>query len=214
MKSAACAAAAAAAFFALAGAALGAGAVLLAIPAAFAGALVQRRVAVREARLRRLSLRDALTGLANRRALEERMVYEVARHRRHDRTFAVIALDLDGFKLVNDRFGHAAGDDVLREIAHALEGAVRDQDTVVRLGGDEFCVLAPESGDAVAERLTARLRQAVAGAVGGLEGMGVSAGWAIFPQDGTTAEDLLAVADEAAMEAKRRTRGGRPRRAA
>ncbi|HWT93335.1 MAG TPA: GGDEF domain-containing protein [Solirubrobacteraceae bacterium] len=214
MKTAACVAAAAAALLALAGAALGPGAVLLAVPAAFAGALVQRRIAVREGALRRLSLRDALTGLANRRALEERMDYEIARHGRHRRRFAVIALDLDGFKLVNDRFGHAAGDEVLREIAGALEDAVREQDTVVRLGGDEFCVLAPESGADVAERLMDRLSVAVAEAVDGLEGMSVSAGWAVFPEDGLTAEDLLAVADQAAIEAKRRVHGGRTSRRA
>ena len=107
--------------------------------------------------MRRFALRDPLTGLANRRALDERLGYEIARHTRHGESFAVLALDLDGFKAVNDRFGHDAGDEVLREAAAALVEVVRAQDTVVRLGGDEFCVLAPQTGQANADRLTARV---------------------------------------------------------
>jgi hypothetical protein len=88
--------------------------------------------------LRRSALRDSLTGLSNRRGLDERIGYEIARHGRERRRFAVVAIDLDGFKLVNDRFGHGAGDDVLRDVADALSAEVREQDTVARLGGDEF----------------------------------------------------------------------------
>ena len=109
--------------------------------------------------MRRFALRDPLTGLANRRALDERLGYEIARHTRHGESFAVLALDLDGFKPVNDRFGHDAGDELLREAAAALVEVVRAQDTVVRLGGDEFCVLAPQTGQASADRLTARVRE-------------------------------------------------------
>jgi diguanylate cyclase (GGDEF)-like protein len=213
MPIAASAAAVAAALIALAGAALGPVAVLLALPVAGAAALVQRRTEVRERRLVLLSQRDALTGLANRRVLDQRLAYEVARHRRHRRRFGVVAMDLDGFKQVNDRFGHQAGDEVLREIARALERAVREQDTVVRLGGDEFCILAPESGPAEMDRLAARVRGAVAGAVEGLESLSVSTGWAIYPDDGEHGDALLAVADEAAIAAKRR-RGERPARRA
>jgi diguanylate cyclase (GGDEF)-like protein len=156
--------------------------------------------------MRRYALRDPLTGLANRRALDERLGYEVARHTRHGESFAVLALDLDGFKSVNDRFGHDAGDEVLCETAHALVGAVRAQDTVVRLGGDEFCVLAPQTGEAAAEHLVARVREALAAVTTGVSGLSASIGTAAFPADGTTPEALLAAADEAAMHAKRHRR--------
>ncbi len=164
--------------------------------------------------MRRYALRDPLTGLANRRALDERLGYEIARHTRHGESFSVLALDLDGFKAVNDRFGHDAGDELLREAAAALVEVVRAQDTVVRLGGDEFCVLAPQTGEASADRLTARVRDALAGVTAGLSGLSASIGTAVFPADGTTPDALLAVADLSALEAKRRSRGVRPRRQA
>ena len=164
--------------------------------------------------MRRFALRDPLTGLANRRALDERLGYEIARHTRQGEPFAILALDLDGFKRVNDRFGHAAGDDVLRDVTAALARAVREQDTVARLGGDEFCVLAPQTGPASAEHLTARVREALAGVTAGLSGLSASIGAAVFPADGTTPEALLAAADLAALEAKRRSRGGRAQRRA
>jgi diguanylate cyclase (GGDEF)-like protein len=178
--------------------------------------LSQRKTEQREAALRLLSQQDALTGLGNRRMVQQRLRYEIARHRRHERRFAVLALDLDGFKLVNDRFGHQAGDEVLREIAFALQRTVRDQDTLARLGGDEFCVLAPESTFADADRLAERLRHAVRESVSGLDQLDVSVGYAMFPEEGTTAEALLDNADAAAIDAKRfaRSRRGRTARAA
>ena len=137
--------------------------------------------------MRRFALRDPLTGVANRRALDERLGYEIARHTRHGESFAVLALDLDGFKAVNDRFGHDAGDELLREAAAALVEVVRAQDTVVRLGGDEFCVLAPQTGQASADRLIARVREALAGVTAGLSGLSASIGTAVFPADGSDA---------------------------
>ena len=214
MPIAAPATAAAAALIALAGHALGPLALLLALPAGFVAWLVQRRVQVRERRLQMLAQRDALTGLGNRRVLQERLAYEIARHQRHRRRFCVVAMDLDGFKGVNDRFGHQAGDDVLREVARALQRTVREQDTLVRLGGDEFCILAPESGPHEGERLAARVRWAVAGAVEGLESLSVSAGWAVWPDDGAKPDELLKRADEAAIAAKRRRAGRFTKRAA
>jgi diguanylate cyclase len=159
--------------------------------------------------MRRFALRDPLTGLANRRALDERLGYEIARDTRHGERFAVLALDLDGFKAVNDRFGHDAGDELLRQAAAALVEVVRAQDTVVRLGGDEFCVLAPQTGDASAEHLTTRVRGALAGVTAGLSGLSASIGTAGFPADGTTPDALLAAADLAALEEKRRSRRAR-----
>lgn len=194
------------ALVALAGAQAGPVAVLLALPA---GLIVWLRARVDERRaegLRLLSQRDALTGLGNRRMLEERLEYEIVRHRRHDRRFSVLALDLDGFKGVNDRFGHQAGDEILREVSRALAKAVRDQDTLVRLGGDEFCILAPEADFADAERLAHRVRVAVRRAVGGLDTLAVSVGYAVFPDEGERPEDLLEHADAAAIAAKRESR--------
>lgn len=148
--------------------------------------------------------RDPLTGLTNRRAFDERVAYEVARHARREAPFAVIALDLDGFKSVNDRFGHQAGDELLLEVAAALGESVREQDTVARLGGDEFCVLAPETGTDGAHRLAGRVRAAVGGVTAGVQSLGASVGLAMFPADGATAAEVLGAADAAAMQAKRR----------
>jgi diguanylate cyclase (GGDEF)-like protein len=190
----------------LAGASFGAGALFFCIPAAVAALLVVLRIEARQEGLRLIGQQDALTGLGNRRLLHERLNYEISRHRRHSRRFTVLALDLDGFKQVNDRYGHAAGDEILREVARSLEKAVREQDTVVRVGGDEFCVLAPEIGWEDAERLADRLELAVETAVGGLDMLGVSVGFAVFPDEGWTPEHLLSRADQAGMEEKRRTR--------
>ena len=152
------------------------------------------------------AMKDALTGAANRRAFGERIRYEVARHARQEHEFAVVALDLDGFKAVNDRFGHQAGDDLLRQVAEALALAVREQDTVARVGGDEFYVLAPETDRVGAERLELRVRQAIASVTTGVESLSASVGLAMFPEDATSATILVEVADAAAMAAKRLAR--------
>jgi diguanylate cyclase (GGDEF)-like protein len=161
--------------------------------------------------LRTSALTDPLTGAANRRSLLSRIDYEIARHARSRRSFALLMLDLDGFKLLNDRFGHPAGDDLLREVAAALARVIRDQDTLARVGGDEFCVLAPETDDAGAERLIGRVEVAVARVVAGVDALGASAGAAVFPRDGRTVERLLQAADQRLLGAKRRAHAGRRR---
>ena len=110
----------------------------------------------------KLSERDPLTGLGNYRTFYERLEYEIVRHQRHQRRFAVMLLDLNGFKQVNDTFGHLEGDRLLREVGNVLSATVRDEDSVARQGGDEFSVLAPETtwGEVVA--LAARIRDALA----------------------------------------------------
>ena len=200
----------------LAGARLGSSAVVFAVPLALVAAAVRGRIEARHSGLLHLAHIDPLTGLGNGRQLRQRLNYEIARHRRHRRHLTVFMLDVDGFKTVNDRFGHVAGDEVLREIARQLERTVRDQDTVVRQGGDEFCVLAPETGWREAERLAERLGYAVARAVGGLQGLSASIGFAVFPDEGATPETLIARADANEADAKRRVRQARPelRRAA
>ena len=104
---------------------------------------VRRRFEQERELLRGVALSDPLTGVANRRLLFARADYEIHRHTRDRRSFALVMLDLDGFKRLNDTYGHAAGDEILCDVADALRAALRAQDTIARLGGDEFCVLAP-----------------------------------------------------------------------
>jgi diguanylate cyclase (GGDEF)-like protein len=164
--------------------------------------------------LRDYALSDPVTGVSNRRSLLIRADYEIERHRRSRRSFALVMLDLDGFKALNDRFGHAAGDDLLRDVASALRRAMRAQDTVARFGGDEFCVLAPETDQRGADPLADRVTKAVSDVSVGLEAVAGSVGVAIFPSDGVTVADLMRVADERLLEAKRRRPAGSARRRA
>src|SRR5579872_562416 len=184
-----------------------------ALSAAIALAMRERLESEREA-MRRSALTDPLTGVANRRSFLSRIEYEIARHNRARRPFGVVMLDLDGFKQLNDRFGHPAGDDLLRDVAAALMRVVRDQDTVARLGGDEFCVLAPETSPEGTDQLAERVLQAVASVTAGIDQLAASAGTASFPLDGKTPTALLGAADELLLDAKRRRGRPRARRAA
>src|SRR3954471_3064305 len=172
-------------------------------------AAVRARLASEHSAMRRWALTDPLTGVANRRGLGERIEYEVARHARQKHRFAVVMIDLDGFKGVNDRFGHPAGDELLRDVAASLREAVRDQDTVARLGGDEFCVLAPETDRAGGEHLAERVREAVRRVTTGLDNLSASVGVAVYPDDGATAPDVIDAADAAQIAAKRLRASGR-----
>ena len=187
-------------------------ALLVLVPAASAAVLLAVRERLERERdaLRASALSDPLTGVANRRALLARIEYEIARHGRTRRSFAVLMLDLNGFKQLNDRFGHPAGDDLLREVAGALARAIRDQDTVARVGGDEFCVLAPETDQPGARQLVARVESAVEQVVAGVDALGAGVGAALFPQDGSTADALLQAADQRLLGAKRQTGGPGP----
>lgn len=166
-------------------------------------------VAVRERQqreretLRTVALSDPLTGIANRRLLLDRADYEIARHTRARQKFALVMLDLDGFKGLNDRFGHAAGDELLCDVAAGLTHAMRAQDTVARLGGDEFCVLAPETDQPHTLPLARRIAETVAGASAGIESLHASVGIAVFPDDGLDTSTLLRAADERLLRAKR-----------
>ena len=115
----------------------------------------ERRVLAEE--LKRLSERDPLTGLYNRRRLHEELVRQLAILHRHDRPFGVLMVDLDRFKEVNDTAGHAAGDALLVEVAHALKRELRTADCVARVGGDEFVVLLPEVKPGALEAVTDKL---------------------------------------------------------
>jgi diguanylate cyclase (GGDEF)-like protein len=117
--------------------------------------------AVNRARLRRSGLTDVLTGWHNRRYLQARLREEIARARRDLRSLACLMLDIDHFKSVNDNWGHAAGDAVLREVAQRIESQVRASDVAVRFGGEEFVILLPNTDTNDALRLAERIRKAV-----------------------------------------------------
>jgi diguanylate cyclase (GGDEF)-like protein len=176
-------------------------------------AVRERQEREREA-LRNVALSDPLTGIANRRLLLSRVDYELARHTRARQKFALVMLDLDGFKLLNDRFGHAAGDELLCDVADSLTHAMRAQDTVARIGGDEFCVLAPETDHPHTLPLAKRIASTVADATAGIETLSASVGIAVFPDDGVNAAALLQAADERLLAAKRSRRTGHPQRRA
>ena len=121
-----------------------------------------------------LARTDQLTGLANTRAFNERAEFELLRARRYGRALSLLYIDLDGFKAINDRMGHAAGDVVLQRAATALRESLRRTDIVARLGGDEFVVLLPETGTESAEIVIAKVRETLARALQGL-GSGTTA---------------------------------------
>jgi diguanylate cyclase (GGDEF)-like protein len=161
----------------------------------------------RQRELELLAVRDPLTGVGNYRLMTERLDYEIARHVRSGACMTVMLLDLDGFKNVNDTLGHLVGDRVLVEVAHAIEGSVRAQDTVSRQGGDEFSVLAPETDGDAAKALAARAHEAVNAATGGT--VSTSIGWVTFPTQADDPRMLLALADADLWRAKRERGTGR-----
>lgn len=159
--------------------------------------LVRRLHASNEA-LWALARRDELTGVGNYRALHERLGAEIARHDRHGREFALVLLDLDGFKQVNERYGHLEGDRLLAEVGSSLNEEVRGEDSVFRQGGDEFAVIVPEVNAEEAGEVARRLRGRVARrGLGSDEARPLTAatGFAMFPADGRTVDELLGVAD-------------------
>ena len=166
-------------------------------------------------RMADVALRDSLTGLPNRTLLDDRIEQAFARSRRSGDPFALIVIDLDGFKEVNDLRGHRAGDAVLCGLARRLEDVVRASDTVARVGGDEFVVLSLGTSDELeASALVTRLRQALRARFD-VDGTPIevdaSIGWALFPSDGSTPEELLGRADGDMYATKRDTgeRSGR-----
>jgi diguanylate cyclase (GGDEF)-like protein len=144
---------------------------------------------------------DALTGLANRRALEEVLAAEISRAQRFAHQLAVVLLDLDRFKQINDSFGHGAGDVMLRAVSRLLTSLARQGDTVARWGGEEFVVVLPETDLAGAQRFAERLRRTIeAQSVGDMR-TSASCGVAIMvPED--SVEALLGAADQALYQAK------------
>jgi diguanylate cyclase (GGDEF)-like protein len=160
------------------------------------------------AELKVLAVTDSLTGLLNRRATEEMSRREVARAARDHSPLAVVMLDADGFKAINDTLGHKSGDDALVAIAEALKANVRSHDIVGRIGGDEFAVVLPNTPQDAAERLAARLGDAVALAqvesAGHRVRLRVSHGIAMLDHDRPSFDEVCHRADSSLYDAKRR----------
>jgi diguanylate cyclase (GGDEF)-like protein len=153
--------------------------------------------------LREQARTDGLTGLLNHRACHERLGDEIARAGAHDRPLSVVVVDLDHFKTVNDAYGHAEGDKVLVAAAAKLRGAVRGDDVVARLGGEEFALILPGVDGARAAEAAERARAAIAEVEVGGRPLSCSAGVASFPDDERDAGRLLELADGALYWAKR-----------
>jgi diguanylate cyclase (GGDEF)-like protein/PAS domain S-box-containing protein len=155
-----------------------------------------------------MATHDFLTGLPNRPLFEDRLTHEIEVSKRTRRQFAVLFLDLDGFKTVNDSLGHRAGDKVLREAAIRLAQTVRASDTVSRTGGDEFLILLPEIREIdqaghVARELLATIAREPFAVDGQSLALTLSIGIAFYPDHGSNIDELMANADRALYDAKR-----------
>jgi len=168
-----------------------------------AAVVAERKEAVD--RLRRLAVSDPLTGLANYRQLVAALTAEIDRSSRTERPFAVVLMDLDGLKTINDRHGHMVGSMALRRVAETLLGSCRSIDTAARFGGDEFALVLPETGEAAAWHVARRVRERVAHD-GETPAISVSVGVAVHPRDGDVLEALLNAADRSLYENKARRR--------
>jgi len=178
---------------------------LLQLIALFVEAAIER--ASYDERIEGLAFTDALTGLPNRVLFDDRIRQAIATAKRYERGFAVMYLDVDRFKDINDEFGHAAGDAVLRGVGERLRATLRESDTIARFGGDEFVVLQPivdgpaDAAD-LARKVVADLQTPLR--VGEIErDVRVSIGIALYPQDGQTIDALMDLADRALYAAKR-----------
>jgi diguanylate cyclase (GGDEF)-like protein len=169
-----------------------------------AAEIAERRAV--ESRFRRLAVSDPMTGLPNYRQLIVVLDAEIRRSQRMLRPFAVLFLDLDGLKKINDRYGHLAGSRALMRLADALRIASRSMDTAARFGGDEFALVLPETGDAAARQVGIRICERIA-TDDEDPPLSVSVGVAVYPRDGETADALIGTADKALYVAKRRGGG-------
>jgi len=165
-------------------------------------------IVTRSQRLLYRSVRDTMTGLFNRGYFDTLLEFEIERARRYGRKFALVMVDVDHFKRINDTHGHPTGDAVLRALARALRLGVRHSDVVVRYGGEEFLLLLHETEGSSAFDKAELLRQTVAKLILKPAGIGhsikltVSAGLAHYPEDGATARTLLTAADQRLLRAK------------
>jgi two-component system, cell cycle response regulator len=181
-------------------------------------ARLRRQLAEQES-FRRIAHQDALTGLWNRRHADERLAEEMGRAQSvAGYRFSLLVADVDDLKRINDRRGHAAGDQALKWVAGFLSHGLRSDDVCCRIGGDEFLLILPDCGDEECRRLVRRVRarwqaDAQAHARAGGQAVTVSIGTASYPADGATPEVLCAVADAEMYEDKRRQSAARSRSA-
>ena len=174
---------------------------------------VKRRLVEAERDQREIANLDSLTGAPNRRAFDAALHRELAsrggpageRRRTDADPFALLIFDLDGFKSINDVHGHQSGDAVLRGVAERATGVLRSTDTLARIGGDEFAVVAPGCDSEGARRLAGAIRLAVAAVDpgSGIPAPRASVGWSVFPDDGSISETLMCAADERLLDLKR-----------
>ena len=168
----------------------------------------QTQALAQQQRLRTLAITDPLTAVGNRTLLRERLEVALETAWTRQGRFGLLLLDLDGFKQVNDAYGHSAGDTLLRETAQRLQAILREGEIMARMGGDEFAVLLTEgfggeaAAEAAAQRILAALRQPFDLGVGRQASISVSLGCALYPEDGGDAETLLRRADLALYAAK------------
>lgn len=163
-------------------------------------------------KIKHMAMHDELTGLGNRNLLQERLNYNISVADRYGKKFAVLFLDLDGFKKINDGFGHSVGDNVLRDVANRIVSSVRASDTVARFGGDEFVLVLSEINqyqDAinVSKKISSELSKPYKYGYS-VCSIGVSIGISIYPDDGDDSESVLRLADKAMYRAKTAGIGG------
>ena len=163
------------------------------------------RLSRAEIEQRRMAFRDPLTGVGNRRAFDSALQAAVERPAHGEQAAAVLFLDLDRFKQVNDIFGHEAGDRALCAVADHCRCAMRPSDTLARIGGDEFALVAPDAGEDGAVRLASLLDEAVRDAAPeeGAEPLRATVSWALLGQDGESGAELMRTADRRLHAAKR-----------
>jgi diguanylate cyclase (GGDEF)-like protein len=159
-----------------------------------------------EDHLRQQAAKDPLTGLANYRHLVEILDTEIKRSERTGREFALLFLDLDGLKNINDRFGHVVGSQALCRLGDVLSNSCRNMDTAARFGGDEFAVILPETGEVPANLVAGRICDNLA-RDGRKPRLSVSIGVAIYPKDGEKIDTLMGAADVALYSMKARAHG-------
>ena len=167
-----------------------------------------QQLASNQARLQELSIRDHLTGLFNRRYLEEMLEREIQRAIRAQQPVGILILDVDHFKQINDTLGHIAGDIVLHELGKFLSRQIRQSDIACRYGGDEFVIILPDTSRETAQQRAEQLRYGVGNIFKDhkdppvSERISISLGVAAFPDDGSTGEVVLKAADTALLQAK------------
>jgi diguanylate cyclase (GGDEF)-like protein len=157
-----------------------------------------------------MAYQDSLTGLPNRSLLQDRLEQALKQAKRRKQKVTLLYLDLDGFKAINDTFGHGIGDELLKVVGDRLQNQLRSSDTVARLGGDEFLILLPEAGRVrassnIAGKILSEIRRPYM-ISGRKMQISASIGMAIYPHDGRSAETLIKKADQAMYAAKAKGR--------